>query len=153
MRAGDSYGHNMTIPVRAEQPPGLPVSGRLRPPWNLWLLAIVTLGVYAIVHHWTVNRELRDFGVEVDPVKATLAVFPGVLVVVPFLVTVYRTADRIAVAQETIGLPVTIRPAWAPVGALLALLHIPYLQSELNRVWDIEANDEANGRGRQSIAP
>ncbi len=113
----------------------LPVPGSVRSPWAQWGLAIVTLGVFVAVHHHRVNRELRDFGVDVDPVRAVLAVFPGVLLVVPFLVTVYRTCERIAVAQETVGLRPTIRPELGAVAALLTFLHVPYAQSELNRAW------------------
>jgi len=125
----------MAIAGRVEEPPELPVSGRVRTPWTQWLLTIATLGIYVIVHHWTINRELRDFGVEVDPTKAALAVFPGGLVVVPYLVTVHRTGTRIGVAQETIGLGPSMRPGLGTVASLLAALHVPYLQSELNRVW------------------
>ncbi len=118
--------------------PELPLPGLVRSPLNQWLLVIVTLGIYLVVHHWTINRELRDFGVEVDPTRATLAVFPGGLVVVPYLVTVHRTGARIGVAQETVGLTPSIRPGLGTVAAMFAAAQIPYLQSELNQVWRAE---------------
>lgn len=122
--------------------------GLVRSPLNQWLLAIVTLGVYLVVHHWTINRELRDFGVEVDPTKAALAVFPGGLVVVPYLVTVHHTGARIGVAQETVGLTPSIQPGLGTVVSLFAAAQVPYLQSELNRVWRAE-NEQAEGQGAQ----
>lgn len=140
----------MAIARGVEESPGLPVPGRVRPPVTQWLLTIVTLGIYLVVHHWTINRELRDFGVEVDPVKATLAVFPGGVVVVPYLVTVHRTGIRIAVAQETVGLTASIRPALGTVASPFAALHIPYLQSELNRVWHADDGDGADDQGATS---
>jgi hypothetical protein len=111
-----------------------PRSGTVRSPTITWLLTIVTLGVYAFVHHHEVNRELREYGVEVRPVVSVLALVPGVLVIVPPFVTVWRTSVRIGVAQETAGLEPTIR---APLGAAAVVLGLfaPYHQYELNRVW------------------
>lgn len=136
----------MAIASSAEKTSQLPVRGRVRSPLTQWVLTIVTLGVYAAVHHWTVNRELRDFGVDVDPVKATLAVFPGGLVLVPYLVTVHRTGARIGVAQETVGLTPSVQPGLGTVASIFAAVHIPYLQSELNRVWRAEG-EEADDKG------
>ena len=31
----------------------------------------MTAGIYGIVHHYRLNRKLRDFGLDVDPVKST----------------------------------------------------------------------------------
>jgi hypothetical protein len=124
----------MTITDDVGERSNLPASGRIRSPTRQFLLTLVTFGVHLVVHHWTINRELSRFGVEVDPVRAAFAVFPGGLVVVPYLVTVHRTANRIGVAQETLGLPLTVRPPLATAAAL-ATLHVPYLQRELNRVW------------------
>lgn len=138
----------MAIARRIGETPELPVPGLVRSPLNQWLLAIVTLGVYLVVHHWTINRELRDFGVEVDPTKAALAVFPGGLVVVPYLVTVHHTGARIGVAQETVGLTPSIQPGLGTAVSLFAAAQVPYLQSELNRVWRAE-NEQAEGQGAQ----
>jgi hypothetical protein len=114
---------------------GDPRPGVLRRPWRQWGLAVVTVGVYAVVHHYRLNRELRDFGVDVDPVRACLAFVPGVVLVVPWLVTLVRTGRRIAVAQETVGLTVSIRP-WVCVPAcVLGLVHVAYAQAEVNRAW------------------
>ena len=33
--------------------------------------AAMTAGIYGIVHHYRLNRKLRDFGLDVDPVKST----------------------------------------------------------------------------------
>lgn len=137
----------MAITQTAEERPGLPVPGRVRSPLTEWLLTIVTLGVYGVVHHWLINRELRDFGVDVDPTKAALAMFPGGLVVVPYLVTVHRTGERIGVAQETIGLPPSVQPVVGTIASPFAALHIPYLQSELNRAWRAERRNETDDRG------
>lgn len=100
-------------------------------------MSAATIGIGAVAHHHLVNRELRDFGVEVQPWVSTLGLVPGALLVVPALVTLWRTSTRIAVAQETAGLRPSARGL---VGALAALflLFAPYHQRELNRVWEVE---------------
>ncbi len=119
-----------------------PVRGEERPPWPQWVLAVITLGIYAAAHHYRINRELRDYGVDVDPARALLAFFPGGLVVVPYLITVYRTGERIRVAQETAGLRPTISPELAAVAAIFAVLNTPYEQAELNKAWKADAEGE-----------
>jgi hypothetical protein len=116
-----------------------PSSGQVRAPWKEWLLAVATIGVYAAIRHHRINRELRGFGVEVDPELALLAFFPGAALGVPFLVTVHRTSERIRVAQETVGLPTSI-VAWRSTAlSVLAFAHIPAEQAALNAVWQADA--------------
>ncbi|MCP5034040.1 MAG: DUF4234 domain-containing protein [Actinomycetia bacterium] len=119
-----------------------PVPGAQRHPWKEWGLAIITLGIYAAVNHYRINRELRDFGVDVDPLKALIALVPGGLLIIPPFVTIYRTSQRIAVAQETTGLTPTIRPELSAIGSVIALVHIVYQQSQLNRAWQADASGE-----------
>lgn len=129
----------MTTVHHQPAPPVLPHAGAPRSPRKQWGLAVVTFGIYAAVHHYRRNRELRDFGLDVDPLKATLAFFPGCLLLVPYLITAYRTGQRIAVAQETADLSPSIRPELSCVAALIAFLQVPYHQSQLNRVWAAHA--------------
>jgi hypothetical protein len=112
-----------------------PTSGQVRRPVTEWVLAVVTLGVYAAIRHHRVNRELRDFGVEVEPWVALFAFFPGVTLVVPFFVTVHRTSERIRVAQETVGLTTSAVPWRSAVLSIFAFAHIPFEQAALNAVW------------------
>jgi hypothetical protein len=130
------------VPARQSRASRGPVRGAERDPWTSWVLAVATLGVHGAVLHYRTNRELRDFGLDVRPTMSVVAFFPGVLLVVPFLVTVHRTAARIAVAQETTGLRPSIRAARCTVTSPFALLHIPYQQSELNRAWRADAIQE-----------
>lgn len=116
-----------------------PVRGAIQYPWKQWGLAVITFGIYAAVRHYVINRELRDFGVEVDPMRALLAFFPGGLVLVPYLITNYRTGERIAVAQETAGLAPTSRPELSALASVFVLLQVPYQQTELNRAWEADA--------------
>lgn len=129
--------------VHREQTAGRqPVTGVVRHPWKEWGLAMVTFGVYAAFRHLRINRELRDFGIDVDPTKALLAFFPGGLVLVPYLITNYRTGGRIAIAQETVGLTPTASAEVSALASLFAFLHVPYQQSELNRAWATDTESQ-----------
>lgn len=124
--------------------PTLPRTGVVRSPVRVWLLAVVTLGVYGVIHHHTMNRELRDFGVEVRPILSVLALVPGFVVVVPPLVTLWRTADRIGVAQETVGLAPSTKGPLGAAGVVLWLC-APYHQRGLNRAWTAERRSAGAG--------
>jgi len=125
----------------------LPRVGTAHVPWQMWLLAVVTAGIYALYHHYRINRELRDYGIEVDPAKSALAAFPGAVVVFPYLISVYRTGGRIATAQEAAGLEPTCVGLLGLLGGWLALLNVAYYQSEINRVW---AASTGSGPGMQA---
>lgn len=133
----------MTTVHHQPTPHRLPGAGEPRSPWGQWWLAILTVGIYAGVHHYRLNRDLRDFGLDVDPVKATLAFFPGCLVLVPYLVTAYRTGQRIAVAQETVDIAPAVQPELSCVASLVAFLHVPYHQAQVNRVWATQTGSGA----------
>jgi drug/metabolite transporter (DMT)-like permease len=110
-----------------------------RNPWGVWLLGIVTLGVYSLVWYYKTNNELRNYGENVDPTIALLAITLGWFIIVPPFVSYYRTAERILRAQERSGTGERIVPV---LSLLLWLVHfgmpfaLPYNQSQLNKAWD-----------------
>jgi drug/metabolite transporter (DMT)-like permease len=119
--------------------------GKTRNPWGVWLIALITLGVYFFVWYYKVNRELRDYDpdIEVEPGIALLAVLLGWIVIFIFAwVSVYRTGDRIQQAQTTSG---ANEPCNGWLGILLYILggfNMVYYQSQLNKVWDRYGNPE-----------
>jgi len=122
-----------------------PVAGRAgkrRNPVIVWLLLpIVTLGIYAWVWYYKVNRETRDLGVTVSPGISLLAITLGSFILVPPFVSFFKTGERIAQAQRSAGVAATCNPV---VGLLLwAFLFgsgTLYYQSELNKIWDHYGN-------------
>ena len=66
---------------------------KVRNPWAVALLPIVTLGIYHLVWWYRINRELRDYGYAKEqnlgqnPTNSVLALFPGGLIIVPALIT------------------------------------------------------------------
>ncbi|HLW17084.1 MAG TPA: DUF4234 domain-containing protein [Actinomycetota bacterium] len=117
-----------------------------RDPWGTFLIGIVTLKIYHFVWYYMINREIRDHSgdeIKIDPAVSVLAITLGILIVIPALVSFYRTAHRVSLVQKKVGAPKTISPVLAVLlGAIsffnLLNFYMPYLQSHINSAWDIE---------------
>lgn len=108
-----------------------------RNPWGVFLLSLITLGIYYIVWYYKINNELKNYGVENDPTIATLAVTLGGFIVVPPYVSFYKTGARILTAQQTSGAVERVVPVLGLILFFFAsLFALPYYQSQLNKVWD-----------------
>ena len=108
--------------------------GLTRSPIAVWLfLPLVTLGIYSLVWHYKINRELRDFhpSIQVDPGLALLAMFFPIAC----WVTLYNTGKRIAQAQQLAGLGTPCSGGLGVVACFFFGLHAVYYQSQLNRLW------------------
>jgi drug/metabolite transporter (DMT)-like permease len=119
--------------------------GKTRNPWGVWLIALVTLGVYFFVWYYKVNRELRDYDpdIEVEPGLALLAVLLGWIVFFVFAwVSVYRTGDRIQHAQTTSGATERCNGWLGILFYMLGGFNMVYYQSQVNKVWDRHGNPE-----------
>lgn len=126
---------------------------KIRHPWGAWALALVTLGIYALVWWYKINRELRDYSAGAgkpfgnDPAMSVLALVPGFLIIVPPFWTNWTTPSRVAEAQALAGNQNRVSP-------LLSLLlwyfvlgtHIVYLQYALNAIWE-SSRDRATVSG------
>jgi hypothetical protein len=113
---------------------------KIRNPFGVFVLAIVTLGIYYVVWYYKVNRELRDAaGIEVSPIVALLAITVGWVIVVPPFVSWYRTFQRIQQAQRQAGLTREANPILGFILYVIALFFLPlellYGQDELNKLW------------------
>lgn len=117
---------------------------KVRSPWGVWGLAIVTLGIYGIVYWYLVNRELCDYSAAAgaplgnDPMLSVLALIPGGWIIVPPLVSAARTATRTRRCLSLSSGTVADGPS-ALITVLLSLLfslHLVYLQRHVNRIWE-----------------
>src|SRR5579864_4720319 len=116
-----------------------------RDPWGTFLIGIVTLKIYHFVWYYMINREIRDHSgdeIKIDPAVSVLAITLGILIVIPALVSFYRTAHRVSLVQKKVGAAKTISPVLAVLlGAIsffnLLNFYMPYLQSHINSAWDI----------------
>ena len=120
-------------------------TAKLRNPLGVVGLSIITIGVYYVFWWYFINREMRDFGrargtdLGQNPGNSVLALTLGALVIVPALVTLWRTCDRIQRTQEVGGVD---RPASGPIIFILLLMIGPvgiwYAQNELNKAWQTQ---------------
>ncbi len=140
---------------------------KVRQPWVVVTLHIVTLGLYNWYWYYKINRELRDFGKvyklersqDTNPWLSLLAVTFGALLIVPPFVSWYRCTKRIQEAQGVLNqegisgwaLALSYIGSWF-IG--FTILIIPYLvQDSLNDVWrPFEGIDPHSGHDPQ-LAP
>ncbi|MGN6257224.1 MAG: DUF4234 domain-containing protein [Solirubrobacterales bacterium] len=118
---------------------------KVRNPWAVALLPIVTLGIYHLVWWYKINKELKAYGeakgydLGQNPTASLLALFPGGLIVIPALVTYWRGTERVQGASKIAGR----EPVSGWISLILYLLLSPgfwaYLQVSLNSVWEQEA--------------
>jgi len=118
---------------------------RLRRPLGIVGLTLLTLGVYGIVWYRRVNVELRDYGrayrddrlARSRPRRSVLAIIPGLLLVVPPIVSLIRFVGRVRRAQRYGRSELT--SGWLVAVLALALVFLPaitgYVQSTLNELW------------------
>ena len=125
---------------------GTGTSAKIRSPFAPALLPFPTLGIYLFFWWYFINRELRDFGrakgtdeLGTSPGKSVLAITLGALIVVPAILSLIRTFQRVQTAQRIAG--VEVLNGW--IGLVLYLVISPaffaYVQSGLNSVWKTQA--------------
>jgi hypothetical protein len=117
-------------------------TAKTRNPLGVVGLSIITIGIYYVFWWYFINREMRDLGrarntdLGESPGNSVLALTLGALIIVPALVTLWRTSARIESSQEAVGID---RRVSGPIVFILLLLIGPvgiwYAQSELNKVW------------------
>jgi Domain of unknown function (DUF4234) len=121
-------------------------TAKIRNPWGVLGLSIITIGIYYAFWWYFINREMRDLGrarsvdLGQNPANSVLAATLGWLIIIPAIVTLWTTSDRIQRTEEVAGVD---RAANGPIIFILLLLIGPvgiwYAQSELNKAWKSQA--------------
>ena len=135
--------------VSLKSAPGTKI--KIRNPVTVLLLDLVTLGIYGLFWWYYANREMADLGkgkgtteLGENPTNSVLALFPGGLIIVPAIITMINTGKRVKAAQRLAGRQEEANE-W--IGLLLILVFAPvglwYLQEQLNKVWEVEAEAPA----------
>ncbi len=129
---------------------GTSSTAKIRNPLGTVGLSIITIGIYYAFWWYFINREMRDLGrarnadLGQNPGQSVLALTLGALIVVPAIVTLWRTSARIENAQEAVAID---RRVSGPIVFILLLLIAPvgiwYAQSELNKVWEAQGSGGA----------
>ena len=104
---------------------------KVRNPWAVALLPIITLGIYHLVWWYKINKEMKAYGeakgydLGQNPTNSLLALFPGGLIIIPALITYWNGTKRVraprrsaARSRSTAGSPCSStsssRPACGP---------------------------------------
>jgi Domain of unknown function (DUF4234) len=132
----------MSVPYQPHEPAPSAVTlrpreGKIRDPLGVWLLSIVTLGIYYLVWWYKINREVGEFDptIRVSPGVAVVAITVGGLIVVPPFVSTVMTGVRISQVQRAAGLEPSCSGLLGVLLWLLFGLNTIYYQAELNKVW------------------
>jgi Domain of unknown function (DUF4234) len=125
---------------------GTESTAKLRNPWGVIGLTLITLGIYYFFWWYFINREMRDYGrargvdIGQNPGNSVLAITLGALIIVPAIISLWTTSGRMQLTQETVGLQ---QRANGPIIFILLLLISPvglwYAQNELNKAWEAQA--------------
>jgi hypothetical protein len=122
---------------------------KIRSPWGVFFLALVTLGIYYLVWYYKINRELRDVGIGTSPLTSLLAISLGWIIIVPPFVSTWNTLGRIKEAEERFRSTAELSRGLGFILYLVALIflpfELPYMQEHLNRLWRAAAAREAPG--------
>jgi hypothetical protein len=120
-----------------------PGFAKMRNPWAVIGLSLITLGIYYVFWWYFINREMRDFGnannvdLGQSPGVSVLAITLGAFVIVPPFVSVWKTGRRMEGTQRTAGVSGGSGPLFfvlhiIPIVSLFAPV---YMQTELNKAW------------------
>jgi NADH:ubiquinone oxidoreductase subunit 5 (subunit L)/multisubunit Na+/H+ antiporter MnhA subunit len=123
-------------------------TAKLRSPVWVAVWTILTLGIYGLVWYYKVNREMADLGKASGRTeelgdsagKSLLAVTLGALIIVPAIISMVHTFQRVQALQRITqsGEPIN---GW--LGLVLYLVFSPalfgYMQSGLNGAWQKQA--------------
>src|SRR6266446_2105254 len=94
---------------------------KVRSLWGVFLLALVTLGIYYLVWYYKINRELKDC----SPGLAVVAISIGGWLIIPPFVSMWRTFKRIRRAEEQAGIEEPISHVLGFVLFLIAVIFLP----------------------------
>jgi len=117
---------------------------KVRNPWGVLGLSLITLGIYTIFWWYYVNREFRDFGAAMGdqelaqskPGNSVLAITLGALIIVPAIISIINTVKREQRVQELAGVEKVNGWIVLILFLVIGIAVYPYMQSSLNKAWE-----------------
>lgn len=120
--------------------------GKIRSPWGVIGLSLITFGIYWFYWYYKMNMEIKehDSKINVSPTVALLAQIFGFLGLgIPNLISAYNSADRIKQTQLNDDMQAGINPLLALIVFMFLGIFYPlYVQSELNEHWHWHQRDK-----------
>ena len=124
-------------------------TAKIRTPWVVAVLTLVTLGIYGFVWYYKINREMADLGRATgnteelgdSPGTSLLAVTLGALIIVPAIISIVHTHKRIIASQRVTGGGEPLN-GWLVLIMFLVGLSIvayAYWQTGLNKSWEAQS--------------
>jgi hypothetical protein len=116
---------------------------KIRNPWAVAGLTLITLGIYYLVWYFKVNREMADWGeqnkvdIGTSPGMSVIAITLGAVLIIPPLVSIWGTGKRMQLTQRAAGVHGGSGLLWfvLHVIPLVSLFAPTYLQFQLNNAW------------------
>lgn len=118
---------------------------KVRNPWGVLGLSLVTLGIYTIFWWYYINREMADLGrteghnLGTSPGTSTAAwIFSGFTLGISYVWTVVTTTQRIQASQRVVGVT-DITSGWLAAAVWILTLGIGgpvFTQYAINKVWE-----------------
>ncbi len=120
--------------------PGRRRVGKVRKPWGVYGLMIITVGIYFLYWWYKANEEIREYDerIQVQPGIAVLATFFPI----SSIVTVVKTGGRIGQAQRYAGIEARCSGGMGFLFSILFFTHVVYYQSQLNAIWEEHGNQQ-----------
>ena len=126
---------------------GSPSEGKIRNPWGVVGLSLITLGVYWWFWYYFVNKELAELGkargteeLGTSPGTSLLAVTLGCFIIVPPFVSLYKFWVRKNNAARLSGADPGLEPwiGWV-IQVLLSIVGTFISQMDLNKILQAQA--------------
>jgi Domain of unknown function (DUF4234) len=135
---------------------GTDAEGKLRNPFGVIGLSLITLGIYWWFWYYKVNKELAEMGrarnteeLGTSPGTSLLAVTLGCFIIVPPFVSIYKTWVRKRNAARLVGADEGLEPwlGWL-ITVLIGIIGMYLIQDNMNKI----LTAQAGGAGELPVA-
>ena len=117
---------------------------KVRNPWGVLGLSLITLGIYTIVWYYKINKEFKEYGAaqgdaelaDSNPTNSVLAITLGALIIVPAIISYINTVKREQRVQQLGGVEPLNGWIVLILYLVISIAMPPFMQSELNKLWE-----------------